>query len=157
MAGLGTPADVVLQCLSSAGFVKRERSHTAVNRHLPELRPAARGNDADGSLSVFLRVHGLQNLASAQGRRFLGVLFLWDGRVSPHPRAARLLSLVSSTNAAMLFTKKLRARVKSGEVTASVRIWKTPHVKVGGEYRLEGGPIEVIPIREITWEGLTDK
>lgn len=102
-------------------------------------------------------MHGLQNLASAQGRRLLCVLFLWHGRVPAHSRAARLLSLVSSANAAMLFTKKLRARVKSGEVTASVRIWKTPHVKVGGEYRLEEGHIEVISIREITWEDLTDK
>jgi hypothetical protein len=39
----------------------------------------------------------------------------------------------------VLFTKKLRALVKSGEVTASVRIWKAPHVKVGGKYRLEEG------------------
>jgi hypothetical protein len=30
----------------------------------------------------------------------------------------------------MLFTKKLRARVKSGEVTASVRIWKTPGARL---------------------------
>lgn len=57
----------------------------------------------------------------------------------------------------MLFTKKLRARVKSGEVTASVRIWKTPHVKAGNHYRLEEGHIEVISIRQITWEDLTDK
>lgn len=57
----------------------------------------------------------------------------------------------------MLFTKRLRARVKSGEVTCSVRIWKTPRVKVGGEYRLEKGHIEVTSIREITWEDLTDK
>lgn len=57
----------------------------------------------------------------------------------------------------MLFTKKLRARVKSGEVTASVRIWQTPRVKVGGKYRLEEGHIEVTSIRKITWEDLTDK
>jgi len=57
----------------------------------------------------------------------------------------------------MLFTKKLRARVKSGEVTASVRIWKTPRVKVSGRYRLEDGQIEVSSIREISWEDLTDK
>jgi hypothetical protein len=57
----------------------------------------------------------------------------------------------------MLFTKKLRARVKSGEVTASVRIWQTPHVKVGGRYRLEEGHIEVTSIRQILWEDLTDK
>jgi hypothetical protein len=57
----------------------------------------------------------------------------------------------------MLFTKKLRARVKSGQVTASVRIWKTPRVKVGHHYRLEEGHIEVSSIREISWEDLTDK
>jgi hypothetical protein len=57
----------------------------------------------------------------------------------------------------MLFTKKLRARVKIGEVTASVRIWKTPRVKAGGQYRLEEGRIEVTSIREISREDLTDK
>jgi hypothetical protein len=57
----------------------------------------------------------------------------------------------------MLFTKKLRARVKNGEVTASVRIWKTPRVKVGGHYRLEEGRIEVTAIREISREDLTDR
>jgi len=57
----------------------------------------------------------------------------------------------------MLFTKKLRARVKSSEVTASVRIWQTPHVKVGGRYRLEEGHIEVTSIREIHGEDLTDR
>ena len=56
----------------------------------------------------------------------------------------------------MLFTKKLRARVKSGEVTCSVRIWQKPHVKVGGKYRLEDGHIEVTSIREISWEDLSD-
>jgi hypothetical protein len=67
------------------------------------------------------------------------------------------LRWVSSANTTMLFTKKLRARVKSGEVTASVRIWQTPRVKVGGKYRLEEGHIEVTSIRKITWEDLTDK
>lgn len=57
----------------------------------------------------------------------------------------------------MLFTKKLRARVKSGEVTASVRIWKTPRVKAGNHYRLDEGHIEVSSIRQIFWEDLTDK
>jgi hypothetical protein len=57
----------------------------------------------------------------------------------------------------MLFTKKLRAGVKSGAVTASVRIWKTPHVKVGGHYGLDEGHIEVTSIREISWEDLSDK
>jgi hypothetical protein len=57
----------------------------------------------------------------------------------------------------MLFTKKLRARVKSGEVTASVRIWKAPRVKVGRHYGLEEGQIKVTSIRQILWEDLTDK
>ncbi|MGO9931867.1 MAG: ASCH domain-containing protein [Steroidobacteraceae bacterium] len=57
----------------------------------------------------------------------------------------------------MLFTKKLRAFVKNGEVTATVRIWKTPRVKIGGQYRLEEGHIEVTSIREITREDLTDR
>jgi ribosomal protein L20A (L18A) len=57
----------------------------------------------------------------------------------------------------MLFTKKLRADVKSGKVTASVRIWKTPRAKVGGRYQLEDGQIEVSSIREISREDLTDK
>jgi hypothetical protein len=56
----------------------------------------------------------------------------------------------------MLFTKKLRARVKSGEIRASVRIWKTSRVKVGGYYRLEEGRIKVTSIRQILWEDLTD-
>jgi len=57
----------------------------------------------------------------------------------------------------MLFTKKLRAHVKSGEVTTSVRIWKTPRVKVGSCYRLDEGHIEITSIREITWEDLNDR
>jgi hypothetical protein len=57
----------------------------------------------------------------------------------------------------MLFIKKLRARIKSGEVTASVRIWKTPRVKAGNHYRLEEGQIKVISIRQILWEDLTDR
>ena len=56
----------------------------------------------------------------------------------------------------MLFTKKLRARVKSGEVTCSVRIWQTPRVKVGGKHRIEEGHIEVTAIREISWDDLSD-
>jgi hypothetical protein len=66
------------------------------------------------------------------------------------------LCWVSSANTTMLFTKKLRARVKSGEVTASVRIWQTPRVRVGGKYALEEGHIEVNSIRQITWEDLND-
>jgi hypothetical protein len=57
----------------------------------------------------------------------------------------------------MVFTKTIRGRVKSGEVTASIRIWQSPRVKVGGYYRLEEGRIKVTSIRQISWEELSDK
>lgn len=55
----------------------------------------------------------------------------------------------------MLFTKRLREPIMRGEVTCSVRIWQTPHVKVGGQYRLGSGAIHVTSIREIGLEGIT--
>ncbi len=57
----------------------------------------------------------------------------------------------------MVFTKKLRPLISSGEVTASVRIWQKPHVKVGGRYPMDAGHIEVTGIREIQWDDLSDK
>jgi hypothetical protein len=53
----------------------------------------------------------------------------------------------------MVFTKRLRERVRSGEITCSVRFWVHPHVTVGGRYRMGDGEIEVDSIELI---GLTD-
>ena len=50
----------------------------------------------------------------------------------------------------MMFTKRLREPVMLGEVTCSVRIWRSAHVKVGGRYPLGAGHIEVTAIREIS-------
>jgi hypothetical protein len=50
----------------------------------------------------------------------------------------------------MMFTKRLRARIVSGEIDCTIRIWKYPHVKVGRRYPLEGGHVVVEKIREIT-------
>jgi hypothetical protein len=55
----------------------------------------------------------------------------------------------------MMFAKRLRAGVMNGEITASVRIWQRPHVKVGGRYPLGGGHIEVTSIREISFADIT--
>ncbi|MCG8588527.1 MAG: ASCH domain-containing protein [Proteobacteria bacterium] len=55
----------------------------------------------------------------------------------------------------MQFTKALRERVRSGEVTCSVRIWKQPRVVVGGRYALPPGEIEVESILEITLADIT--
>ncbi len=53
----------------------------------------------------------------------------------------------------MVFTKRLRDRVRSGEITCSVRIWTRPHVRVGGRYSMEPGEIEIDSIEPI---GLPD-
>src|SRR5438270_11441834 len=55
----------------------------------------------------------------------------------------------------MVFTKRLRERVRSGEITCSVRIWKRPHVTVGTRYRMEEGEIEVDSIEPIGFPDIT--
>jgi hypothetical protein len=53
------------------------------------------------------------------------------------------------------FTKRLRERIRRGEITCSVRIWMRPHVKVGGRYKMEDGEIEVEAIFPIELDDIT--
>ena len=53
----------------------------------------------------------------------------------------------------MVFTKRLRDRVRSGEITCTVRIWHSPRVCVGKRYAMEEGLIEIDSIQPI---GLPD-
>ncbi len=55
----------------------------------------------------------------------------------------------------MQFTTALRDRVRSGEITCSVRIWKQPRVKVGGRYALSPGEVEVESVLEISLADIT--
>lgn len=55
----------------------------------------------------------------------------------------------------MTFTERLREPIMRGKITCSVRIWKRPHVKVGGHYRLEAGFIEVTSVRRIALAEIT--
>jgi hypothetical protein len=55
----------------------------------------------------------------------------------------------------MTFTKRLRERVRRGEITCSVRIWMRPRVKVGTRYRMEEGEIEVDSIEPIGFPDIT--
>lgn len=55
----------------------------------------------------------------------------------------------------MQFTQRLRPLVQSGRVTCSIRIWKSPRVKVGGRYPLPPGEIEVISLKGISHRQLT--
>ena len=49
----------------------------------------------------------------------------------------------------------LRERIRSGEITCSVRMWQSPRVKVGGQYALAPGVVLVTRIAEITLEDVT--
>jgi hypothetical protein len=53
----------------------------------------------------------------------------------------------------MVFTKRLREGVRSGQITCSIRFWTRPHVKVGARYAMEQGQIEIDSIEPI---GLSD-
>src|SRR6266481_6612977 len=55
----------------------------------------------------------------------------------------------------MTFSKRLRAGVRRGEITCSVRIWTRPHVKAGGRYRMDEGEIEVDSIEPIGFPDIT--
>ncbi|MBP8246679.1 MAG: hypothetical protein KAX56_07410 [Phenylobacterium sp.] len=55
----------------------------------------------------------------------------------------------------MTFTKKLREPIMRGEITCSVRIWRSPRVKVGGRYRLGEGAVEVTRLRQIELSDIT--
>ena len=49
----------------------------------------------------------------------------------------------------MTFTKRLRDRIRSGEITCTVRFWISPRVTVGKRYQMEEGQIEVDSIEPI--------
>jgi hypothetical protein len=55
----------------------------------------------------------------------------------------------------MLFTKHLREGVRRGLITSSVRVWKSPRVKVGGRYRMDEGEIVIDSIEEISLADIT--
>src|SRR5579872_1660674 len=55
----------------------------------------------------------------------------------------------------MVFAKQLRAGVRRGEITCSIRIWMRPHVRVGARYRMEEGEIEVDSIKPISFPDIT--
>ena len=55
----------------------------------------------------------------------------------------------------MEFTKHLREGIRRGRIRCTVRIWKRPHVKVGGRYQMEDGHIVVDSIAAITEGDIT--
>ena len=55
----------------------------------------------------------------------------------------------------MQFVSALRERIRSGEITCSVRLWQRPHVKVGGRYSLPPGHIVVTSLLEMALADVT--
>ena len=55
----------------------------------------------------------------------------------------------------MVFTKRLREGVISGQITSSIRIWKSPHVKAGNRYSMGEGHIEIESITQIGFPDIT--
>jgi hypothetical protein len=55
----------------------------------------------------------------------------------------------------MMFTRRLREPVMRGEVTCSVRIWRSARVKAGRRYQTGFGEIEVTEVREISLQDVT--
>jgi hypothetical protein len=57
----------------------------------------------------------------------------------------------------MMFTRRLRERVRRGLIRCSVRFWTRPHVTVGGTYPMEDGFIVVESVERITARAITLK
>jgi hypothetical protein len=55
----------------------------------------------------------------------------------------------------MQFLASLRDRIRTGEITCSVRLWQSPRVKVGGRYPLSPGHIVVTRLFEISLADVT--
>jgi hypothetical protein len=55
----------------------------------------------------------------------------------------------------MQFMRALRDPIRRGEITTTVRLWQTPHVKVGKRYSLPPGEILVTKMFEISLADVT--
>ena len=65
------------------------------------------------------------------------------------------MTLAGRGLAAMVFTQRLREGVVRGEITTSIRIWTSPHVKVGNRYSMGEGQIEIESITPIGFPDIT--
>jgi hypothetical protein len=54
------------------------------------------------------------------------------------------------------FSKELRDDVAAGDITVSFRLWRRPHAKVGGRYRVGLAEIEVDSMDVVPFASVTD-
>jgi len=55
----------------------------------------------------------------------------------------------------VVFAKRLREGVIRGQITSSIRIWTSPHVKAGNRYSMGDGEIEVESVTQIGFPDIT--
>ena len=55
----------------------------------------------------------------------------------------------------MLFQRRFHERIRSGEITCTVRVWKRPHVKLRGSYAFGDGRIFIDRILETRLDEIT--
>jgi hypothetical protein len=53
------------------------------------------------------------------------------------------------------FSKELHDDIAAGDLTVSFRLWRRPHAKVGGRYRVGRVEIEVDAIDEVAFRAIT--
>jgi hypothetical protein len=54
-----------------------------------------------------------------------------------------------------MFSRELRERVASGEITVTVRLWSRPQVKLGGRYATAGVVIEIDSLELLPFSAVT--
>jgi hypothetical protein len=54
------------------------------------------------------------------------------------------------------FSKELRDDVAAGDITVTFRLWRRPHAKVGGRYRVGAVDIEVDRIEQLPFAAITE-
>ncbi len=55
----------------------------------------------------------------------------------------------------MVFTKRLRERIRRGRIRCTVRFWTRANVKVGGRYAMDEGSVVVDSIERIAVRDIT--
>jgi hypothetical protein len=63
---------------------------------------------------------------------------------------------VLSLTPRMVFSKRLRPRIKTGRIRCTIRVWQSPRVKVGGRYPLDDGSVVVDAMDRIRQRDITE-
>jgi hypothetical protein len=68
----------------------------------------------------------------------------------------RRLVLLGVYGAPVEFSKELHDDIAGGDITVTFRLWRRPHAKVGGRYRVGLAEIEVDTLELVPFAGISD-